>query len=162
MHGGVVVRVLQTLTLTGCQMASISNMNSDKDPQSRMSQEGAAHTIQIPNWLQTLKWKYRILLLAGAHADAVMKHFVDNTDDVVDRNLLLVDLDSGKTYPAIQSEPELAQTTTSHAIGSQEQKYCAVLIGKDGKIKQTYTHAPSCSEVFGLIDTMPMRIDEMH
>jgi hypothetical protein len=143
-------------------MASIRIMNPDNHPQSHVGQENAAHAIEIPHWLQPLKWQYRILLLAGVHADAVMKHFLDNTDDVVDRNLLLVDLDSGKTYPAIQPELKLAQTTTSHAIELQEQKYSAVLIGKDGKIKQTYTHAPSCSEVFGLIDTMPMRIEEMH
>ena len=36
-----------------------------------------------------------------------------------------------------------------------------LLIGKDGGVKASYSEVPELSEVFGLIDAMPMRRDEM-
>ena len=157
--GGVVFTHNQIVTRR--RIVSIHNMNSEENPRSRMKQESTELHIQIQNWLGSLKRKYRVLLLTGVHTAAFMRQCADSTDDLIDRNLLLVDLDSGNTFPAIQPDSALKQINPAHAQILQEHNYCAVLIGKDGTVKKIYTHAPSCREVFELIDTMPMRIDEM-
>jgi len=45
-------------------------------------------------------------------------------------------------------------------IGASPKEFLVVLIGKDGGIKARYPQAPALSEVFDLIDGMPMRRSE--
>ncbi len=42
-----------------------------------------------------------------------------------------------------------------------EGEFCTILIGKDGTLKLRSTVLVSVSDIFGLIDTMPMRQEEM-
>ena len=161
---GVLTLWLVLLVLSGC--ADSSGM---RDPERT---DGIASEVDalVDGW----RWKNRVLLIwsereqvLATQSDRVREHW----SAWEERNLLLVlvepegiivvqrFVDGGPVGPTLDSAAArvLARRfdLTSNAMTT------AVLIGKDGGVKQRYDGVVDVEDVLALIDSMPMRIREM-
>ena len=117
--------------------------------------------------LSQFKWKNRLLLL---FAPGRNHPFFDNLHltimkrkgEVEDRDLVVFEIfESG---PSNVNSKELdSQTVRSlrKKFNVQKGEFVVILIGKDGGIKLNRREQTAIEDIFGLIDSMPMRQQEM-
>ena len=114
--------------------------------------------IMIPKELEGIKlnqylWKNRIILTFADDEDhpgliKLKAEMKENECEILNRDLLHFHLSNdGKT----------GNLTTKN-----DQSFRILLIGKDGGIKYESNRSVSLIQLFKLIDSMPMRQDEMH
>lgn len=116
---------------------------------------------------QKYRWKNRLVLLyAGSESDVQVAEFLDQweaeSDRVNDRDLLLYVFrpdrgqdPSGAILPIVEVEAFLQR------FQPKESGLTWFLIGKDGGVKMDGQSQPPLSDIFGRIDQMPMRMQEM-
>ncbi|UOR05659.1 DUF4174 domain-containing protein [Hymenobacter aerilatus] len=120
---------------------------------------GAAPPASLAATLKANQWKKRVLLLhAPTAADATLKR---------QRALLAAQLEglSQRDMLVLNVIEDQLSTADSHYV-RQELKlpadsFTVVLIGKDGGVKQRSATPLPPNELFGTIDKMPMRRQEM-
>ena len=117
--------------------------------------------MQPPRWLQSLQWKHRILLVSNAEFMGEDLRLRSESREALERDLLVINLHSSTEVHTLQHIHDLNSKMHAYAIHMMENGCCAMLIGKDGTIKQQYTAAPVATHVFQLIDSMPMRLEEI-
>ena len=103
--------------------------------------------------ISELNWKKRLLVISYQNEDDLVfiqttKFISDNTCQIVDRNLEIIFFENFKNK----------QYTTPDFI---KDKYGIWLIGYDGIIKDFSSDDKIFLRLFDLIDSMPMRKDEM-
>lgn len=112
--------------------------------------------------LQALRWRHRVLLLPATEDSSGGAAWEAHSKDLLDRDLILFqERDDG--YRQRFPKP---QTSVVLQLPREMQKRAAglvTLIGKDGGVKRQWnTERPALpSEVFRLVDSMPMRQREM-
>ena len=117
--------------------------------------------------LEAFQWKNRIILVfaPSSNSDAYkgqMQEFGGQEDGILDRDLIILELFEngesrrGKTF---LSKPVAPRMRRQFDVGEGE--FVLILIGKDGTVKLRSNHPVSTSNIFGLIDAMPMRQEEM-
>ena len=111
------------------------------------------------NSLDDLKWKYRVLVLNQVDTINYKKKEHGLNFDLEDRDLLVIYLKDGK---ALLWQKRLS----SNLFNSLKRKVKdydnrAILIGKDGSIKHSYSLDIDFSKIFYDIDQMPMRRFEL-
>lgn len=116
--------------------------------------------------LDKYKWKNRVLVLFAASDDDAayerMKSALDDAqEDVDDRDLVLLEVVGNQCVVEGVVAAEAACSTLRDRFGMSADKYGLMLLGKDGQIKLKGNESTSVHDVFGLIDTMPMRRREM-
>ena len=121
----------------------------------------ASSHLSPPPWLSSLQWKHRVLLLANPDRLVGDSRLRSDATDAIERHLLVLNLHSQQSPPALSHVIDLAAHMRTFAAHMMRLGHCAVLIGKDGTIKQKYSALPLADEVFQLIDAMPMRMEEM-
>ncbi len=137
------------------------------DPRPRLldTREGAP--------LDVFRWKYRLLIIWAEESDA-MRAQIDALDEValVERDLIVVRM-FGRVHgfsvapsgerPAWARIVDLTDTPFEGGRGKglRAPDYLAVLIGKDGAEKARWTKPVNASNLFEIIDAMPMRQREM-
>jgi len=112
-------------------------------------------------------WKNRPLLLFGPSPDAP-EYRVLNTelkaqaDQIIDRDMVIIEIFDtglvrvdGKPWPAESAEKLRRQFSVTRG------NLTATLIGKDGGQKLRQSQRIDLGSIFALIDTMPMRQQEM-
>lgn len=109
--------------------------------------------------LREYRWKNRVLLLAAPTAEQA---------DFKTQKALL---NAEKAGMAARGFVVLAvfynelaapdQQFLANKIGVSPPKFAAVLIGKDGGVKELSRHPISPADLFGTVDKMPMRREEM-
>lgn len=109
--------------------------------------------------IQASQWKKRVLLVAASSASqadfqAQKKLLAAATSGMQARDLLVLDVLDNQLAPA---DRQYLQQEIKLALSSFE----VVLIGKDGGVKQRSTHPLAPEVLFGTIDKMPMRRQEM-
>lgn len=132
-----------------------------------------------PPVFSTLQWNARALVLTGNADDpmvaqqmqifrnnieglkkrdiAVIRFLYDNLDEIDE----LSDFDYRGWYDMDAAE----QGFMEDQLGTDNNVFSVVLIGKDGELKQVWApenHTVSIEWIFGLIDSMPMRKREMN
>ena len=113
--------------------------------------------------LSQYRWQNRLLLVFSESAEnpeveKANQALDDATCELTDRDMVIGWLFSeGESRIGVKSlQPEsVAELRQRLRISPHE--FQAVLIGKDGGVKARYEQAPALSEVFDLIDGMPMR-----
>ena len=115
----------------------------------------AASATASADALRDYLWTHRVIVTFSAHESAPERRLLrqqieQHSCEFRKRDLVHVDLISGS--PAYQA---LSQR---FAIAGKDFKL--VLVGKDGKTKLS-TNAVALEDIFALIDTMPMRKQEM-
>lgn len=121
----------------------------------------AAQAPQPKSMAQTLResrWKKRVLLVVAPTADqADFKKqkalLAANKAELAARDFLVLDV----LYDQLT---QADQKFLAQKIGLQPPRFAAVLIGKDGGVKQKSAHPIAPADLFGTVDKMPMRRDE--
>jgi hypothetical protein len=117
--------------------------------------------------LHQYQWKNRLLLIFASHGDEpaykTLKAEIEaRAEGVEERDLLVGEvLERGQSYFAGGPiEPESADALRRR-FSVSEQPFTVLLIGKDGELKMRREIPTALTEIFTLIDSMPMRRQEM-
>lgn len=120
--------------------------------------------------LSDLKGEKRVLLLdfpdgSGYNLSQLEKQIQRGKKNITDRDLVLLHIgDLGKTgrrYAEEISEEDRGAIRTKLKLGERSELPLIILIGKDGGIKAAQKKDFDLVKLFKLIDTMPMRKQEM-
>jgi hypothetical protein len=116
--------------------------------------------------LEQYQWKNRLLLVfAPSPEDEQYQEQLEllaNDDELAERDLVLFHLfesDSGFAGETRLSEEDVTQLQEQFRIEPKD--LTVVLVGKDGTEKERWKRTVETSELFSLIDAMPMRQAEM-
>jgi hypothetical protein len=109
--------------------------------------------------LRNSRWKKRILLIAAPNAgQADFKTqkalLAARQPELAERDFLVLDV----LYDQLSTDD---QAFLSKKIGIQPPYFSVVLIGKDGGVKEKSNRPIAPDDLFGTVDKMPMRRDEM-
>jgi hypothetical protein len=117
--------------------------------------------------LTQFKWKNRLLFLFAEDANDpffknLQSQIMDQKDEVADRDLIVFEVPAQgparmNTSPLDRME---ADSIRNH-FDIPGNTFSLILVGKDGGIKLKRKDRVDLSDVFGLIDSMPMRQREM-
>lgn len=159
------------LNVPGVDPAQISGMglmiydNNDGPFEIRLSTV-QAYAAQAQFSLAQYRWQKRVLVVSAT--DAQHKHVASLLGDITamksafaDRDMeLVVLLDSGLSLAGGRPLTSQVVEQTREELGIEPGAEAMRLIGKDGSVKLSEATA-SLKEIFALIDTMPMRRNEM-
>ena len=117
--------------------------------------------------LEAYQWKNRILLVFAPSSDAdaykrQTREFEGQEDGIVDRDLIVLELfenGGSRLGDTPLSEKTVKRIRRQFGVGGGE--FSIMLIGKDGTVKLRSPAPVSVSDIFSLIDSMPMRKQEM-
>jgi NADH dehydrogenase [ubiquinone] 1 alpha subcomplex assembly factor 1 len=113
--------------------------------------------------LSQFRWEKRLLVLSAPEQvdDELVKQLDEishTADDFADRDMLLVTLlDEGQSTAGerVLNRDEVTAMRNDLDIGPGA--FTLKLVGKDGSVKLSRTAATAMRDIYGLIDTMPMR-----
>lgn len=117
--------------------------------------------------VEQFKWKKRLLLVFAAQSDdpsyaALQREIFTRKNEVEDRDLVIfeiVELGASKMHGA-ELDPRTAASLRKRFDVSPK-AFALILVGKDGGVKLRRNDFNGLEEIFRLIDSMPMRQDEM-
>ena len=113
------------------------------------------------------QWKNRIILIFAPSSESgaykrQMREFEGQEDGIQDRDLILFELfEDGESRLGNTFLPERMGPRMSRRFDVGEGEFAIILIGKDGTVKLRSNNPVATSDLFRLIDAMPMRQDEM-
>ena len=117
--------------------------------------------------LSQFQWKNRLLFLFApkrSHPlfDALQKSIAIAQAEVADRDLVIFEcLESGLSRMGMTDlDPQVAQSLRDKFEIPRGQ-FAVILVGKDGGIKLERQDETRLEDIFALIDSMPMRREEM-
>jgi len=117
--------------------------------------------------LDALRWKNRVLVLfSPSESDASFQSqkqgLASSAEGVVDRDLMILEIiEQGQSRAGNQLLSEKAVQAIRKRLGVQAGRFQVLLIGKDGGVKLRSSEPVSMKDLFELIDSMPMRQQEM-
>jgi len=117
--------------------------------------------------LDSLRWKNRVLVLFSPSGSdpsfRSQKQGLDfSAEDVLERDLMVLEIiEKGQSRAGNQLLSEKSVQTIRKRFGVQAGAFQVLLIGKDGGVKLRSSEPVSMKDLFGLIDSMPMRQQEM-
>ena len=126
-----------------------------------------AYSAQATFGLEQFRWKKRVLVVSAESKDdtdliKLQSEIASMPEEFSDRDMLLVTLlDSGPSTAGNRELTAAESSATRAALGIQPDSFALRLIGKDGSIKLSAESATSSTDIFALIDSMPMRRQEM-
>ena len=127
----------------------------------------AAYRNAEPFSLDRFRWRNRILVVSAPDdGNAALRQqlasLAASRSAFDERDLLLVTLLDDGTSTAGDGELTNDEVTSiRQALGISAGSFSLRLLGKDGSVKLSADAATSMDEIYGLIDTMPMRRREM-
>jgi len=117
--------------------------------------------------LDALRWKNRVLVLfspseSDASFQSQKKGLASSAEGIVDRDLVILEIiEQGQSRAGNQLLSEKSVQAAHKKLGVQAGSFQVLLIGKDGGVKLRSSGPVSMKDLFGLIDSMPMRQQEM-
>jgi hypothetical protein len=117
--------------------------------------------------LDSLRWKNRVLvILSPTESDLSFQlqkqESASSPEGVLDRDLVILEiLEQEKSRIGKQLLSEKSVQNIRKKLGVQTGPFQVLLIGKDGGVKLRSSEPVSMKDLFGLIDSMPMRQQEM-
>jgi hypothetical protein len=117
--------------------------------------------------LDGYQWKNRIILVFAPSSDSdaykrQMQEFEGQEDGILDRDLIILELfEDGESRWGDTSLSERVASRMRRQLDVGAGEFVLILIGKDGTVKLRSNNPVDTSKLFGLIDTMPMRQEEM-
>ncbi|CZT34096.1 DUF4174 domain-containing protein [Rhizobium sp. 9140] len=115
--------------------------------------------------LDAFGWKNRVLIVFAnpGNPDAAEQRrlLVDDTKALADRDMVVLDVVSDTVKPIYgKADAVTAQELRNDAGVMEGSRFTVILVGKDGGIKLRATEPVGPDQLFGLIDSMPMRANE--
>jgi hypothetical protein len=117
--------------------------------------------------LDAYQWKNRIILVFAPSSDSdaykrQMREFEGPVEGILDRDLIILEIiENGESRAGDTSLSEREAPQMRRQFDVRAGEFSIILIGKDGTVKLRSTVPVSVSEIFSLIDAMPMRQEEM-
>jgi hypothetical protein len=117
--------------------------------------------------LDAYQWKNRIILVFAPASDSdayerQMREFEGQEDGILDRDLIILELfEKGESRAGDRCLSERVAPRMRRQFDVVAGEFSIILIGKDGTVKLRSNHPVATSKLFGLIDAMPMRQEEM-
>ncbi len=117
--------------------------------------------------LDALRWKNRVLVLFSPSESDVSfqlqkQGLASSTEGVLDRELMVLEIiEQGQSRAGNQLLSQKSVQNIRRRLGVQAGPFQVLLIGKDGGVKLRSSEPVSVKDIFGLIDSMPMRQQEM-
>jgi len=106
------------------------------------------------------RWKNRILVVfnTGDEFKVSQKEILEqDIPGLLDRDMIILGLGGVHEPYKIDSTLDLGELREAHDLGGSS----IALFGKDGSVKARWDRTVSISELFDIIDSMPMRRREM-
>lgn len=117
--------------------------------------------------LDALRWKNRVLVLfSPSESDPLFQlqkqGLASSAQGVLDRELMILEImEQGQSRTGNQLLSEKSVQAIRKRLGVETGPFQVLLIGKDGGVKLRSREPVSTKDLFGLIDSMPMRQQEM-
>jgi hypothetical protein len=117
--------------------------------------------------LEPFKWKNRLLFVFAPDRsdplfDSLQREILARKQEVEDRDLLIFEvLENGTSQVGGSPLDPREAASLQKRFDIPTKASVVILVGKDGGIKLMRTDPVRLEEVFSLIDSMPMRMDEM-
>ena len=117
--------------------------------------------------LDALRWKNRVFLLfspseSDASFQAQKQGLVSGAGGVIERDLVVLEIiEQGQSRVGNQILSGKSVQDIRKRLGVHTGPFQVLLIGKDGGVKLRSREPVSMKDLFGLIDSMPMRRQEM-
>ena len=127
---------------------------------------GPSFSTEPVNLVQ-FKWNNRLLLLFAPNDEdpsfkSMQQSLAAGKPEVSDRDLVVFQVfESGKSTMDSVTLDDLSVRWLQERYNIRKGRYAVILIGKDGGIKLDRAGQITLAEVFALIDSMPMRREEM-
>lgn len=121
----------------------------------------------LPMELTQFQWKNRLLFLFAPDAsnslfNKLQSEIASQSHEIEDRDLVIFEiLERGPSR--MNTMPLDRQTSNSirDHFGVPQRLFTLILVGKDGGVKLKRNERVNLTDVFGLIDSMPMRQNEI-
>ncbi|PYE29271.1 uncharacterized protein DUF4174 [Rhizobium sp. PP-CC-3A-592] len=115
--------------------------------------------------LDAFGWKNRVLIVFANSGDPDVveqrRLLVDDTKALADRNMVVLEVVGDTVKPIYGKATAVTEQELRKDAGIEEgSRFTAILVGKDGGIKLRATEPVAPVQLFGLIDSMPMRANE--
>ena len=117
--------------------------------------------------LSQFKWKNRLLLLFSPHRDhpffgSLHQAMTNRKGDVANRDLIVFEIfeEGPSRVNGGDIDPQNVLSLRKQ-FNAPSGEFTLVLIGKDGELKLKRRERTEIEDIFGLIDSMPMRRQEM-
>jgi len=117
--------------------------------------------------LEQFRWKNRLLIVFAPDCnypllENLRQDLSASKGEVDDRDLVVLEILADRPSK-IGSSPlsPCAAESLRKRFGVSPKSFCLILVGKDGGVKLKRNDAVKLEEIFKLIDSMPMRRDEM-
>jgi len=117
--------------------------------------------------IDSLRWKNRVLvILSPTESDLSFQlqkqELASSSEGVLERDLMILEiLEHGESRVGNQILSGKSVQAILKRLGVQRGSFQILLIGKDGGVKLRSSEPVSVKDIFGLIDSMPMRRQEM-
>jgi glutathione peroxidase-family protein len=116
--------------------------------------------------LAQLQWDKRVLVLIAEAEKGDLGRQLEllqqAQDGLAERDMVVLALRGNAVQAVIGDAPGVDAQALRTSVGSSDAgAFEAVLIGKDGGVKQRWAQPVSTEELFSVIDAMPMRASEM-
>jgi hypothetical protein len=117
--------------------------------------------------LSQFQWKNRLLFLFAPNRshplfDALQKSIAIEQAEVEDRDLVIFEiLESGSSSMDTRDLDSQVAQSLRDKFDVRGDQFSVILVGKDGGIKLNRQEQTRLEDIFALIDTMPMRREEM-
>ena len=110
--------------------------------------------------LENYKWKSRLILIFTPHTEndlykEQLAEFEKTLEKAVERDLVILEIYPGGNITA--EEIKMLQS----GLGVEPYDFSILLIGKDGLVKMHKTKPVKAKAIYDLIDSMPMRQQEV-
>jgi hypothetical protein len=127
---------------------------------------GSVETRDVAD-LKQYQWKNRLLLLFSPSPGvspyrALLRELQEQASGVRERDLLVFHvMEQGKSVIDSREIPATEARALRQRFGIEPGAFTVVLVGKDGGVKLKQPGKAALADIFGLIDSMPMRQHEM-
>ncbi|WP_158025991.1 DUF4174 domain-containing protein [Pararhizobium arenae] len=111
--------------------------------------------------LSQLEWKNRVVLVFGQTYDEKVLQQIDllksKENELADRDMVIIRVSVNEVHAVYGKASGLDASAIRREAHMRDERFKVLLIGKDGDVKLRSDRIVGATEMFGLIDSMPMR-----
>lgn len=147
------------------QMRHLHSRMNDIEGHVKTHRRSHYSTAEAAKWFEQLQWLQRMLVVNGPKqmVDEQFSALEVERDGVLERDMLVIDVNHKMGVVHLGSLRDIPEAThfASRFDISADGHFHAVLVGKDGTVKSRRDKPFDVKELFKIIDSMPMRKDEI-
>jgi len=113
------------------------------------------------------KWQNRLLLViaddtSNLNFQKQIEHLTENKEDLIERKLIIYKVFPNQYINGLESNMFVISNDLNKTYNPKSESFKVILIGLDGRVKLKQTEIISIEKLNGIIDEMPMRLQELH